>query len=320
MWPFNRKAKNRRFEHHNVLDVKLSAAQARATRVRFASMAMGLTFGTLFVVFLMWRGGAWMLDRWVYENESFAIHSISVETDGVLSQDQLRRWAGVQVGMNLFGLDLPRVKRDLELVPMIQSVAVERVLPQTLRIRITERQPIAQILQPLGPGVRDQALYTLDEKGFVMLPVRPQQRAIPWAATNEFLPILTGVNHAELRPGRPVESLPVKAALRLLTEFERSPMAGLVDVRWIDLASPEVMTLTTGQGCRVVFGSDRLEVQLRRWRVAHDYARQRGKSLANLDLSVANNVPFTVVDASAVVPVPAKSVKPVRPTPKRKNV
>ena len=56
------------------------------------------------------------------------------------SADQLRRWAGVKPGENLFALDLARVKRDLEMVPLIDSVSVERVLPRTLRIRVTERE------------------------------------------------------------------------------------------------------------------------------------------------------------------------------------
>jgi hypothetical protein len=322
MWPFNRKPKNRRFERAQVLDVKLSSNQVRAARMRMASMAVGISFVTLFILVLLWRGGLVMLDRLIYENPSFAIQSIDIQTDGVLAPEQIRRWAEVKTGQNLFALDLQRVKRDLELVPMIQAVAVERVLPQSLRIRVAEREPVVQILQPLSPGIRDQTMFTLDARGYVMLPIRPQQRAVPWSATNEFLPVLTGINYLELRPGKPVESPQIKAALRLLADFERSSMAGLVDLRWIDLSSPEVMLVTTGQGCKVTFGTDHIDGQLRRWRSAYDYARMRGKALAELDLSVMNNIPFTTVDATAVAPVPVKSLKPVRNTPtnRRKNV
>ena len=84
----------------------------------------------------------------VYENKAFAIEEIDVQTDGVISVDQLRRWAGVKPEENLLALDLARVKRDLELVPLVQSVSVERILPHTLRIRVTEREPIAQVNVP----------------------------------------------------------------------------------------------------------------------------------------------------------------------------
>lgn len=54
----------------------------------------------------------------------------------------------MKVDHNLFALDLARIKRDLELAPAIQSAAVERVLPHTLKIRVTEREPVAQIVVP----------------------------------------------------------------------------------------------------------------------------------------------------------------------------
>ncbi len=60
---------------------------------------------------------------------------IEVQTDGVLTAETIRRWAMVQTGQNLMALDLMRVKRDLELQPPIQFVAVERVLPRTLQTR-----------------------------------------------------------------------------------------------------------------------------------------------------------------------------------------
>lgn len=319
MWPFKGKSKNRRLERPYVLATRTGGSRLRAARVRYASAALAASLTTLIVLFLLWRGLAWMLDRLVYENPAFAIQTIDISSDGVLSPEQIRRWADLKTGQNLLALDLGRVKRDLELVPMIQSVAIERLLPQTLRLRVYEREPVAQVLQPLGPGVREPVVFTLDQKGFVMLPVPPSQRAVPWLATNEFLPVITGVNYVELRPGRPVESPQVKAALRLITEFERSPMAGLVDLRWIDLSSPEVMVVLTGQGSKVTFAMSNLDQQLRRWRAVYDYARRQNKALASLDLSVLNNVPYTTVDAAAVPPVPPKA-KTVRATAKKKNV
>lgn len=321
MWPFGRKSKNRRFERAKVLEVKSGGTRLRALQGKGTSKAFAALLVSLLLLFFLWRGGAWLLDTLVYANPTFAIQVIDVRTDGVISPEQIRRWADLKVGQNLFALDLDRIKRDLELVPMIQSVAIERVLPQTLRLRISERAPVAQVLQPMGPGVREPAIFTLDARGFVMLPVPPAQRAVPWSATNQNLPVITGVNYVELRPGRAVESLQVKAALRLITEFERSPMAGLVDVQWVDLASPQIMVLHTGQGCRISFAMDNIEQQLRRWRAVHDYVQRQGKALASLDLSVLNNVPFTTVDAAALPPVPPKAVRGnVRATPKKRDV
>ena len=148
MW-FKRKPKNRRLGREQVLDVKLRSSQVRAARTRMAARRPGRRLcAPSSACICSGARGEWALNRLVYENKAFAIQEIDVQTDGVISVDQLRRWAGVKPGENLLALDLARVKRDLELVPLVQSVSVERILPRTLRIRVTEREPIAQVNVP----------------------------------------------------------------------------------------------------------------------------------------------------------------------------
>src|SRR5258708_5125793 len=140
MWP-KRKPKNRRFEREHVLDVKLRSSQRRHLRVRQAAIVLGGAFSVCFGLFGAWRGGEWLVRRFLTENPAFAIHQLDVQTDGVISVEQLRRWAGVRLENNLLDLDLARVKRDLELIPAIESADIERVLPHTLKIRVAERVP-----------------------------------------------------------------------------------------------------------------------------------------------------------------------------------
>src|SRR5688572_7494794 len=170
---FKRKRKNRRHSRGYVLDVKLSATQRRENRLRRLTLFLGtalILFGTLFIV---WRGGEMLLRHFVYENRAFSIQSLQIETEGVLSAEQIRTWAGVRPKDNLLALDLARVERDLKLVPAIGAVVVERVLPRTLRIRVTEREPIAQVLfsQLRSGGAYEGGVYTLDENGYFMFPV-----------------------------------------------------------------------------------------------------------------------------------------------------
>src|SRR5258706_14764987 len=134
---FGRKPKNRRLGSEHVLDVKLRSDEVRATRMRYAGIGLGLAFVTVFCFYAVWRAGSWALYRLVYENDAFAVQEIEVQTDGVIAPDALRRWAGVKPGENLLALDLARVKRDLELVSRVRSVAVERLLPHTLRLRVS---------------------------------------------------------------------------------------------------------------------------------------------------------------------------------------
>jgi hypothetical protein len=57
---------------------------------------------------------------------------------------------------------------------------------------------------------------------------------------------------------------------------------------------------------------DDLEHQLRRWRLVHDHARKAGKHIAWLDLSVSNNVPAHLVDATFLPPPAQRTQKPPR--------
>jgi cell division septal protein FtsQ len=302
---FRRKAKNRRLGREHVLDVKLRSDQIRASRMRLGAMALGLAFATIFCFYLVWRTGEWALDRLVYENDAFAIQEIAVQTDGVIALAQLRHWAGVKTGENLLALDLARVKRDLEMVSMVRSVAVERVLPHTLRLRVSEREPLAQIYVPQvrTNGGYEMAILHMDGDGYVMSLLDPRQRAVPVAETNDVLPVISGINPNLLTPGRRVDSQPARSALQLIVAFERSPMSGLLDLRRVDVSSPEILLVTTSQGNEITFSIQDLDRQLRRWREIYDQGQKLNKAIATLDLSVPNNIPARWTEASAVPPV-----------------
>ncbi|HWY75506.1 MAG TPA: FtsQ-type POTRA domain-containing protein [Verrucomicrobiae bacterium] len=308
---FRRKPRNRRLGSERVLDVKLRSDQIRATRMRYAAIGLGLAFATIICFYLVWHGSEWALNQLVYENNAFAIQEIDVHTDGVIAPDALRRWSGIKPGQNLFALDLARIKRDLELVSLVRSVAVERVLPHTLRLRVTEREPLAEIYVPQvrADGGYEMNLYHLDREGFVMSLLDPRQRGVPANDSDDILPVLTGINPSLMTPGRRVDSPQVRSALKLLDAFDHSPMSGLLDFRKVDVSSPEILVATTSQGAEITFAIEDLDRQLRRWREIYDQGLKISKAVATLDLSVPNNIPATWADPSTLPPV----------TPKAKN-
>ncbi|HEX5219370.1 MAG TPA: FtsQ-type POTRA domain-containing protein [Verrucomicrobiae bacterium] len=310
---FERKQKNRRLNRIHVLDVKLRSDQVRKSRMRLAVLAFGVLFGTLFGAYVLWRTGGWALNKLVYENQAFAIKQVEVQNTGLITPDQLRRWANVKIGENLLALDLARVKRDLEMVPAVGTVSIERILPGTLRIRVTEREAIAQVtpLRTGTNGVMEHVVYHVDADGFVMVPVDPRQRVVPFVQTDDALPILSCLNQNELVPGRQIRTPQTTAALNLISLFALSPMAGLVDLRRIDATSPDVLVVHTGQGSEITFGLNDLEHQLRRWREIHDLGMRLKRNVASIDLAVSNNVPIRWLEAT-FSPAPAKPPKTTR--------
>jgi cell division septal protein FtsQ len=319
MW-FRRQQKNRRLHHRHVLNVKLRSDQVRATRTRLAALTAGVCFGTVFGLYLLWRTGEWALNRLVYENSEFAIQRVEVKTDGMIATDQLRRWSKVKTGDNLIALDLTSVKRNLELVSTIGSVSVERVLPRTLKITVTERDPVAQVNIPRAgaAGGIIVTVFQLDADGWVMQPLDPRLCVIPLAQVSDQLPVISGLNVYQLQPGHRVESPQVLAALALISAFGHSPMTGLVGLRRIDVSAPGIVVVTTDQGGEITFGLDRLEQQLWRWREIYDLGQRMNKTVASLNLAVSNNVPVRWMEAAAAPYPSPRTVNPA--STRRKNV
>jgi cell division septal protein FtsQ len=319
MW-FDRKAKNRRLRRNQVLEVKLRSDQVRARRLRWLGLAVGSLAGVLLTALVLWRSGQWVLDRMLFANPAFALRQVEVETDGVLRPDLLRRWAGVQPGQNLLALDLARVRRDLELCSSIRTAVVERELPGRLRIRVFERRPIARVhglaRGPDGRGIRP-VIHWIDAEGYVIAPLDPRLRAQP--EEEQELPLLVGVAQSDLVTGRRAESPALRAALKLLQEFDRSPMVGLVSLRQIDVSSPTVIHVVTGQGSEVTFALDQLDRQMHRWRAVHDYGRQQQKVIATLDLSVGDNTPARWIDELGVQPPAPKARAKAAPATRKRN-
>ncbi len=321
MWFKREQNKNRRLHRNHVLDVKLRSDQVHATRLRLALLALMVPAVTVLSLYLLWRAGEATLNVFVYDNADFAIRRIDVQTDGVIAPDQIRRWSGVKPGANLIALDLASVQRNLELVSAIGSVSVERVLPRTLKIRVTEREPVAQVNVPRADGANGivVSVFQLDANGMVMQRLDPRLCTVPLAQMNSQLPVIEGVNAFQLQPGRRVELPQVQAALQLITAFARSPMAGLVDLRCVDVSAPGVLVATTGQGSQITFGLDNQDQQLRRWREIYDWGMRQQRAIASVDLAVANNVPVRwMLAGGAPAAAPPKVVKPAKY--RRKNV
>lgn len=317
---WKKKQKNRRLGREYVLDVKLRSSQIRATRTRLTLIGLSALFAAVFCFYMVWRSGEYALNRLIYQNPTFALQQIEVQTDGVIAPDQLRRWAGVKVGDNLLSLDLARIKRDLEMVPMVQFVSIERILPHTLRIGVQEREPIAQVNvpRPRPGGGLEVAVFLLDAAGWVMMPLEPLQRSVP-APEGSSYPLIVGLTANQLQAGRRIESPQVLAALELLNEFEHSPMVGLTDIRQVDVSAQDVLVAKTIHNSEVTFSLKEPSQQLSRWRQIFDVGQRQAKAIASVDLAVNNNIPVRWIEPEAAAAAPIqKTVKPLKP--RKKNV
>lgn len=310
-----RKPRNRRLDRGSVLDVKVRAAPSRQARRQMILLALGLAVLAVVGTALAFRGWEIVRHR-LLDSKLFALTSIEITSDEVwLTREQIRHFAGVHEGENLLQIDMSRIRRDLQLIPQVESVAVERVLPHVLRLQVTEREPVLQIhaIQPEGRDGMAPVVFYLDREAVVMPPL-PSTRVSPNVVQScEALPVLRGISNAELRPGVAIRSRTVQAALRLLDSYEPSPLAAWVELGVIDIASPDVMRVTTRQGAEVILPYEQIEQAVDRWHLVHEAGARSSRAVASLNLAVTNNCPVLWLEASLVPPPRLKPAKPQRP-------
>ena len=88
-----------------------------------------------------------------------------------------------------------------------------------------------------------------------------------------------------------LESPQTRAALKLITSYDLSPMAGLAHLRQINVSGRETMRVVTWQGATVTLALHGLDRQISRWRQIHDLGRQHQRAISTVDLSIKNNLP-----------------------------
>jgi len=291
MWGRKRRANRRGHQRYTLLNVDLPIEKVRQQRLRWAFRVVGFVFGVFLIFMCVWHGGSWLMKAGFYQNDRFTVRIIDIRTSGLINPEQIRSWARIHEGENLFGMDLQRIKRDLEMVPQIKVAAVDRVLPKTLRLRVTERRPLAQVVayKQYSEGRVQKYVYWLDAEGVVMPSVDRKQAT--GQASVKWMPLIIGLNQADLMPGRPIQSQQLESALSLIKRFDLSPMAGLAHLRQIDISHRETLKVETWRGGQVTLSLNGIDRQLKRWRQLYDLGRKHNRAIFSVDLSIKNNLP-----------------------------
>ncbi|MBP1726285.1 MAG: FtsQ-type protein, partial [Deltaproteobacteria bacterium] len=140
-----------------------------------------------------------------------------------LQPETVIQQAGIHPGDNILGVDLAEISRRVSSHPWVESAVIIREIPDSIRIDIVEREPLAL--------VRGRAFYLVDPRG----------RAFVQAFPAEYpgLPIISGMDPANVGPGweLPQEAMTLLSALyrdcqdylpwRLISEIQYVPTMGL---------------------------------------------------------------------------------------------
>ncbi len=117
------------------------------------------------------------------QSSFFNCYNVLVKGNSWVDEEKILETAEVPIGTNLFHIDEKKISQKLELIPMIKEARIEKRLPNSIYIFITERTPAA-VISALGKFI------LVDAEGFYIQDVET-------ISTYKYLPLITGIEIPE---------------------------------------------------------------------------------------------------------------------------
>jgi len=125
-----------------------------------------------------------VLYRRAQSDARFAVRHVEITGALHTTRADLERVAGPYIGMNLFTLDIARIRRDVASLGWVSRIEIEKKLPDTLRIHVVERTPAAL-------AGEDGRIAYVDENGTAFAALSP-------STGDADLPLITAARGADL--------------------------------------------------------------------------------------------------------------------------
>lgn len=151
--------------------------------------------------------------RWLTTIDYFTIRELQIAGISRMSREDVLAQAEIKQGMNLLAVNMENVEALLVKNPWIESAQVTRVLPDTLKIRVVEREP-SYLVQ------YEENLCYADGEGRIIDKVQPDQ--------------FVSLPQVEVESGME-RHLPILEELRRAIAAKQTPF-GLDQVAWIRLS------------------------------------------------------------------------------------
>ena len=155
-------------------------------RRNYRSIQVGRLLAVLrtMVVLLVIVVAAMMLYRRTQSDARFAIRHVEIAGTQHTSRADLDALRSRYAGKNLFHIDIDRLRHEVVSLPWVSRVEIEKKLPDTLRILVVERVPVAL-------AETDNGVAYVDEQGNAFAGLSP-------AVGDPDLPLITGATGADL--------------------------------------------------------------------------------------------------------------------------
>ncbi len=242
-----------------------------------------------------------------------------------LTRDQVVSVFGADLERNIFRVSLAERQADLERLPWVAHATVMRLLPDVLRVQITERTPVAFVRQGSQIGLVDG--------GGVLLDMPPDAAGDPHYS----FPVLTGLSADETMPERAAR---MEIYQQFLRELDGAGQHLTDSVSEVDVSDPEdVKALVTSGSSDILvhFGQEQFLKRYEEFQQHLPEWKQQYPKLASADMRYEGQIVLemqgdgaaatgggaaTVATASveSTAPVAAKPVVVAKPVAAKSSV
>jgi cell division protein FtsQ len=203
---------------------------ASRVKILLIFLGVGLAIGVLGIA----------LRRYGTESWRFRLDSsdnLSITGTNNVSRAQVRTVMASDIDRNVFFVPLEERKKQLEQIPWVQSATVMRLLPNRLRIDITERTPVAFV--EVGSHIA-----LIDANGVIM-------ELSPGQTTKYSFPVVIGISESDPLSTRAAR---MKIYSQFAKELDSSGGHYSADISDVDLSDPYDIkaTVTDPQGAVLV--------------------------------------------------------------------
>jgi cell division protein FtsQ len=275
-------------------------------------------FGVLGVVGVAILGAR----SYVLHDERFLMatsEDVQILCDEHLSRPQVLSVFAGDLERNIFRVPLAERRADLERLPWVAHATVMRLLPNKIRVSITERTPVAFVRQGTQIGLVDA--------GGVLLDMPPEAAGDPHYS----FPVLTG-----LSPGDPLSTRAARMEVyrQFMKELDSTGEHLTNSLSEVDVSNPEDVKALVASGSSDVlvhFGDEAFLARYREFEAHLPEWRQQYPKLASADMRYEGQIvlemqggagvpvsgggaPAATTGAATPDPVPVAPAEPL-PTP-----
>jgi len=284
-----RQPRNRRRQKQiNILHTAVRKRHSRQQLTTVVLWSAGIVTLLVALVAGVHFGLGFAADHLLYHNPRYALKKIEIEPDpDHFSARSIHKAAGLELGQNLWTLNLPQITADLEKLSYVSSARVERHYPDRIVIRIVERQPVVKIVG-INDDLRTRETFCLDRDCMVLKP-REDEPVPP------DMPEVIGLTNAELQPGVQLDQPNLRKALQILDAIDKTTeLNTAISIRSIDLSQPLSITMTTTRDLKITFRLDSIDQQMVRLQeIFEQFVDKEQRTLRTVDLTPNINVPIT---------------------------